>query len=130
MCPSLTLFHFACALVGERLRALHAPFPPLLDLIVSYMNRPDVQEALHVVVGTVWEVSSSKIQYSDADMLRPMMPYYNRLLDDYDMTILVFSGVRPYCSPPIPKKKSILHSQKPFPPTKNFVLYYVLHLRS
>lgn len=64
--------------------------------MTSYMNRRDVQEALHVVVGTVWEVSSSKIRYSEADMLRPMMPYYNRLLDDYDMTILVYSGVRMY----------------------------------
>lgn len=58
------------------------------------MNRPDVQEALHVVPGTKWEISSTKIEYEDKDMLRPMMPYYNRLLDKYDMTILVFSGVR------------------------------------
>lgn len=60
----------------------------------SYLNRADVQQALHVVPGTVWDVSSSKIDYEPADMLRPMMPYYTRLIDEYDMAILIFSGVR------------------------------------
>ncbi|CAM9824709.1 unnamed protein product, partial [Laminaria digitata] len=57
-----------------------------------YLNRADVQEALHVREGTVWEQCSSKVDYKSADMLRPMMPYYQRLLGDYGLKILVFSG--------------------------------------
>lgn len=53
----------------------------------------DVQEALHVKAGTVWEQCSSKVFYQNSDLLRPMMPYYQRLLDTYDVGILVFSGV-------------------------------------
>lgn len=57
------------------------------------MNRPDVKKALHAKADIVWEQSSTKVQYNSDDLLRPMMPYYNRLLEDYGMTILVFSGV-------------------------------------
>lgn len=59
-----------------------------------YLNRADVQQALRVREGTVWEQCSSQVQYQTTDMLRPMMPYYQRLLKDYDIAVLVFSGVR------------------------------------
>lgn len=74
-------------------QGLLTPYDPCAeDLTVPYLNRADVQQALHVVPGTVWDVSSSKIDYEPADMLRPMMPYYTRLIDEYDMAILIFSG--------------------------------------
>lgn len=53
-----------------------------------------MQQALGVREGTVWEQCSTQVQYEMTDMLRPMMPYYQRLLDNYDINILVFSGVR------------------------------------
>lgn len=43
--------------------------------------------------GTVWEQCSSKVFYDQQDLLRPMMPYYQRLLTNYDINVLVFSGV-------------------------------------
>lgn len=58
-----------------------------------YLNRADVQQALRVREGTVWEQCSTQVQYKMTDMLRPMMPYYQRLLNDYDIAVLVFSGV-------------------------------------
>lgn len=64
-------------------------------IIVSYryLNRADVQEALHAREGTVWEQCSTKVEYQQSDLLRPMMPYYQRILNNYDIKILVFSGV-------------------------------------
>lgn len=56
------------------------------------MNRLDVQAALNVRLGTIWEESSTKVQYESDDLLRPMMSYYERLLED-DVKILVYSGV-------------------------------------
>lgn len=58
-----------------------------------YLNRADVQQALRVREGTVWEQCSTQVRYKTTDMLRPMMPYYQRLLRDYDIAVLVFSGV-------------------------------------
>ena len=53
-----------------------------------------MQAALHVKKGLEWMQCSMKVDYKASDMLRPMMPYYKRLLDNYDIKILVFSGVR------------------------------------
>lgn len=61
---------------------------------LRYLNRVDVQEALRVREGTVWEQCSTRVEYKVSDTMRPMMPYYQRLLNDYDIPILVFSGVR------------------------------------
>lgn len=41
----------------------------------------------------MWEQCSTQVLYKTTDMLRPMMPYYQRLLKDYGIAILVFSGV-------------------------------------
>ncbi|CAM9570665.1 unnamed protein product [Scytosiphon promiscuus] len=62
------------------------------DDTIPYLNRADVQQALRVREGTVWEQCSTQVRYKSTDMLRPMMPYYQRLLNDYDIPILVFSG--------------------------------------
>ena len=79
---------------------LFFPFPFLFFLPIpassardSYLNRPDVQHALHVKEGTLWEQCSTQVQYKTTDMLRPMMPYCQRLLKDHDIAVLVFSGV-------------------------------------
>ncbi|CAM9473164.1 unnamed protein product [Ectocarpus sp. 13 AM-2016] len=70
-----------------------APYEPCAeDYTIPYLNRPDVQQALRVREGTVWEQCSTQVQYKTSDMLRPMMPYYKRLLNDYDVSVLVFSG--------------------------------------
>lgn len=66
----------------------------IYDICDRYLNRDDVQQALRVREGTVWEQCSTQVRYKTTDMLRPMMPYYQRLLNDYDIPILVFSGVR------------------------------------
>ncbi|CAM9255739.1 unnamed protein product [Pylaiella littoralis] len=73
--------------------ASQAPYEPCAqDFTIPYLNRDDVQEALRVREGTVWEQCSTKVEYLSSDMMRPMMPYYRRLLNDHDIPILVFSG--------------------------------------
>eukprot|EP00904_Undaria_pinnatifida_P014235 jgi/Undpi1/9942/HiC_scaffold_28.g12396.m1 len=78
---------------GQGVYGAAGPYEPCAeDFTIPYLNRADVQEALHVREGTVWEQCSTKVDYDATDLLRPMMPYYQRLLGDYGLKILVFSG--------------------------------------
>jgi len=73
--------------------ALAAPYDPCVDnYATKYMNRPEVQAALHAKP-TTWEECSSKIRYSELDTLDPMEPIYQYLFNgNYSLNILVFSG--------------------------------------
>ncbi|KAL4423355.1 hypothetical protein ABPG77_004286 [Micractinium sp. CCAP 211/92] len=61
----------------------------------AYLNRPDVQQALHAnVSGELpgpWQDCTSKISYSRRDLLSSMLPVYRSLLDQ-GIKILVYSG--------------------------------------
>jgi len=73
--------------------ALSAQYDPCVDnYATKYMNRPDVQAALHAKP-TTWEECSSKIWYSELDELQPMEPVYEYLFDGkFNLNILVYSG--------------------------------------
>jgi carboxypeptidase C (cathepsin A) len=60
--------------------------------VVEYLNRADVQTAIHAKP-TVWSECSYTLEYSESDSLNPMEPYYQYLIDGgYNLNILVYSG--------------------------------------
>jgi carboxypeptidase C (cathepsin A) len=73
--------------------ALAAPYDPCVDnYATKYMNRADVQAAIHAKP-TTWAECSNKIVYSEQDSLTPMEPIYHYLLaGGYNLNILVYSG--------------------------------------
>jgi len=60
--------------------------------VVAYLNRADVQTAIHAK-STVWAECSNTIAYNESDSFNPMEPYYQYLIDGgYGLNILVYSG--------------------------------------
>lgn len=62
-----------------------------------YLNRADVQKAIHVVPaftpGGTWESCSSIVNYSYTDLLTSMLPVYDYLMQNWPQgRYLVFSG--------------------------------------
>jgi len=63
------------------------------NFLVSYLNRADVKEAIHVNSAVTWEECSTTIKYKTGDRHHDMTPNYNYLIDGkYGLDILVFSG--------------------------------------
>ena len=73
------------------------------DYANTYLNRLDVQQAIHVNGGAAkandtlveWEECSRKIRYNTTDGRTPMMPIYSYLLNasnNFNLKIMVFSG--------------------------------------
>jgi len=60
----------------------------------DYLNRPDVQSAIHVVGTVVWQDCSDNVGnlYNLTDVLAPMMPVYQQLINTTKLSILVYSG--------------------------------------
>lgn len=56
-----------------------------------YLNRFDVQQALHVKT-TKWMLCSDSLNYSESDVLSSVMPTYDYLLHQTNVSILIFSG--------------------------------------
>jgi len=73
--------------------ALQGPYDPCVDnYATKYMNRADVQAAIHAKP-TTWAECSNKISYSETDSLTPMEPIYKYLIDGkYGLNLLVYSG--------------------------------------
>eukprot|EP00850_Spirogloea_muscicola_P005258 SM000023S07714 [mRNA] locus=s23:1018730:1022593:- [translate_table: standard] len=74
-------------------RPLSVPYDPCLDNEVEeYLNRRDVQEALHVHDSPrKWADCTDEIEYSRRDLLSSVLPLYPRLLES-NLRILVYSG--------------------------------------
>ena len=71
--------------------------PCIGDSTTAYLNRADVQAAIHVRPGTVpggaWAGCSSVVNYSREDLLTSMFPVYDYLLTNAPtLAYLVFSG--------------------------------------
>lgn len=65
------------------------------DYVRSYLNREDVQIAIHAVPNSLhnrkWQQCSSTLNYSRSDLLTPMLPVYEELLNE-GLRLLVYSG--------------------------------------
>jgi serine carboxypeptidase-like clade 2 len=85
------------AVLGAHLTELkgHPKYDPCIDNRVEvYMNRPDVQAALHGNITSLpwpWSGCSPIVQYSQRDLFSSMLPKYAELLSK-KLKILVFSG--------------------------------------
>jgi len=67
-------------------------YDPCVDnYAVTYLNRADVQAAIHAKP-TVWAECSNKISYNTSDSQNPMEPYYRNLIAVNQLHILVYSG--------------------------------------
>jgi carboxypeptidase C (cathepsin A) len=63
--------------------------------VAGYLNRADVQTAIHVVGTVVWQDCSDNVGnlYNLTDVLAPMMPVYQQLITSGSkLNILVYSG--------------------------------------
>lgn len=71
-------------------------YEPCGDLYSSnYLNRKDVQMALHVHTDIVWEECSRTTKYNLADKMLPMEKYYKIILNSKtheNLRVLVYSG--------------------------------------
>lgn len=69
--------------------------PCVDDEVTAYLNRGDVQEALHVPLPhrphVTYAICSNEVQYSREDVFTSMLPVYHKLLDA-KLEMLVFSG--------------------------------------
>jgi serine carboxypeptidase-like clade 2 len=57
-----------------------------------YMNRPDVQRAIHADVGTNWQECSDIINYPTPATLPGVKPVYYDLMQNTNWSILIYSG--------------------------------------
>uniref|UniRef100_A0A7S2S5U4 Carboxypeptidase n=1 Tax=Rhizochromulina marina TaxID=1034831 RepID=A0A7S2S5U4_9STRA len=62
------------------------------DYMTRYLNKAEVQDALHAEVGTTWAECSSSITYDFDSKMDYMEALYKHLLDDTSLRIMVYSG--------------------------------------
>jgi serine carboxypeptidase-like clade 2 len=60
--------------------------------LTSYLNRMDVQQALHVRTPAAWSECSSSVHYSTIDTESSVLYAYRYFMDNTTMSILVYSG--------------------------------------
>lgn len=68
--------------------------PCVDDEVETYLNRPEVQEALHANTTSLpwrWTDCSDIVDYSNEDLLSSILPLYHTLLES-GIEILIFSG--------------------------------------
>lgn len=88
-------------------------YDPCIDNeVADYLNRPEVQAAMHAnVTGTVrgpWKDCSDIVNYSRADLLSSMLPVWRELLKS-DLSMLVYSGDVDAIVPVIGTRRWIQH---------------------
>ncbi|KAL4448224.1 hypothetical protein ABPG75_005443 [Micractinium tetrahymenae] len=93
---ALMLWDHPAGLSTRHMLTENPAYDPCIDSETeAYLNRPDVQQALHAnVSGELpgpWQDCTSKISYSRRDLLSSMLPVYRDLLDQ-GIKILVYSG--------------------------------------
>jgi carboxypeptidase C (cathepsin A) len=73
---------------------IHVDYEPCeSQFLIQYLNKPEVQNAIHVKSYSSWTPCSKKLMYSNDDFMKPVQGLYNQLIDGgYNLDILVFSG--------------------------------------
>ncbi len=65
--------------------------PCIDDHVTGYLNRGDVQKAIHANISYAWNMCSALVDYSRSDLLQSMLPTYQKLVNS-GLSILVYSG--------------------------------------
>jgi serine carboxypeptidase-like clade 2 len=60
--------------------------------LTTYMNRADVQKAMHVGTPMTWAGCSSEVNYNGNDTVRSVLYIYEEAIAKTDLKILVYSG--------------------------------------
>ncbi|CAE8637434.1 unnamed protein product, partial [Polarella glacialis] len=68
--------------------------PCIQDFMAAYLNRADVQAAIHVKSGAKWSMCSDEVGagYNVTDTNLPMMPVWQELIKNGDLNIMIYSG--------------------------------------
>lgn len=73
-------------------RDVWPPYHPCVDnYLTTYLNRPDVQQAIHANISYPWSDCSSLVKYNYSDVEKSVIPLYEKFLGT-DLSILVYSG--------------------------------------
>jgi len=90
-----TILKANAAAAGSRLLTQPMPYQPCAeDYLTEYLNRADVQAAVHVAPGAKWSMCSDVVseKYNTTDVNEPMMPVWKELLAGGDLRIMIYSG--------------------------------------
>jgi len=71
------------------------PYEPCIeDFMTAYLNRADVQQAIHVKAGAKWSMCSNDVgnAYNMTDVNTNMVPVWKELIEMGDMNIMIVSG--------------------------------------
>ncbi|CAK0827982.1 unnamed protein product [Prorocentrum cordatum] len=71
------------------------PYEPCIqDFLHEYLNREDVQTAIHVKPGAKWGMCSDSVSdaYDLNDVNAPMMPIWQELIEGGGLNIMIYSG--------------------------------------
>lgn len=69
-------------------------YDPCIDgKVYDYLNRMDVQQAIHAntTLPWYWSMCSNHLDYSEFDFLTSMIPLYPQLME-YNISMLIYSG--------------------------------------
>lgn len=72
-----------------------APYEPCVeDFFTAYLNRADVQAAIHAKAGSKWAMCSNEVgsAYSVTDVNTNMVPLWEELVKGGNLTIMILSG--------------------------------------
>jgi len=79
------------SVVADKVSNLANEDPCIDDHVTRYLNRADVQKAIHANISYNWNMCSSLVDYSRTDLLHSMLPTYQALVKS-GLSILVYSG--------------------------------------
>eukprot|EP01116_Phalansterium_solitarium_P022795 TRINITY_DN7660_c0_g1_i1.p1 TRINITY_DN7660_c0_g1~~TRINITY_DN7660_c0_g1_i1.p1 ORF type:complete len:498 (+),score=133.74 TRINITY_DN7660_c0_g1_i1:88-1494(+) len=72
---------------------INPPYQPCAEsYVTAYLNRKDVQTAIHANIPYKWSGCSNLVQYNYSDVMTSVIPLYEKFLAAQDLKILVFSG--------------------------------------
>jgi carboxypeptidase C (cathepsin A) len=80
--------------LGEDLKT-ESPYEPCSEqYLLEYLNRADVQSAIHVKPGAKWQMCSDKVSgaYNQTDVNANMVPVWKQLIAEGDLNIMILSG--------------------------------------
>jgi len=74
-------------------KKIYPPYKPCEDEYTSlYLNRADVQRAIHANIPYAWHDCSSRVNYAYSDVEKSVLPLYQDFFKNTNLRILIYSG--------------------------------------